>query len=71
MAVTKQTLSDALADIERAAPGLRAAGVLRVSVDGVFAELAPVVPLAPREEQPPPSEVEMGDLDAFRREDKP
>jgi len=66
MAVKKNTpLLDQLRDLADAAPRLRAAGVLSITVDGVSATLAPADAPIGRDDKPPKveSEPKFGDLD--------
>lgn len=67
----KHPLAETLDTIADRAPSLRAAGVLRVAVDGVAFTLAPPGPPAPGKEAttPPSVEAELGSLRAFRGED--
>lgn len=68
MAVKKTaSLAEQLRALTEAAPGLRAAGVLSVSIDGVSARLAPAPADAPsdRPDKDAPPEIEFGDPDSF------
>jgi len=63
MAVKKSTpLADTLDAIARAAPGLRANGVMKVTVGEVTVQLAPALPADTKEPKAPP-DVSLGDLD--------
>lgn len=68
MALKQQTLAEALRDITSAAPGLRRAGVMRVSVGDISVDLATPPPNLDGSADPPPPEPEIGSLDdAFGR----
>lgn len=66
MAMKKSaSLDDALRSVELAAPGLRRAGVLSISVGDVSATLAPAPPPEPRKGKAAVADPEFGDVAEF------